>query len=61
MPSAKGHRSVKDEGKMKLLDTKQAVGHVLCHDLTQIIPGVTTTMAPDTFVVELKSVTDFKK
>ena len=26
---------------MKLIDTKDAVGHVLCHDLTQIIPGVT--------------------
>lgn len=26
---------------MKLIDTCQAVGHVLCHDLTQIIPGVT--------------------
>ncbi len=26
---------------MKLIDTKQAVGHVLCHDITQIIPGVT--------------------
>ena len=26
---------------MKLIDTQQAVGHVLCHDLTQIIPGVT--------------------
>ncbi|MGN8874139.1 molybdopterin-binding protein [Pseudoflavonifractor sp. HCP28S3_F10] len=26
---------------MKLIDTKEAVGHVLCHDLTQIIPGVT--------------------
>lgn len=25
---------------MKLIDTHQAVGHVLCHDLTQIIPGV---------------------
>ena len=25
---------------MKLIDTRQAVGHVLCHDLTQIIPGV---------------------
>lgn len=25
---------------MKLVDTRQAVGHVLCHDLTQIIPGV---------------------
>ena len=26
---------------MKLIDTKDAVGHVLCHDMTQIIPGVT--------------------
>lgn len=26
---------------MKLIDTQNAVGHVLCHDLTQIIPGVT--------------------
>ena len=26
---------------MKLIETRQAVGHVLCHDLTQIIPGVT--------------------
>ena len=25
---------------MKLIDTRQAVGHVLCHDITQIIPGV---------------------
>lgn len=25
---------------MKLVQTKDAVGHVLCHDLTQIIPGV---------------------
>lgn len=25
---------------MKLIDTTQAVGHILCHDLTQIIPGV---------------------
>ncbi|MBE5959190.1 MAG: molybdopterin-binding protein [Lachnospiraceae bacterium] len=24
---------------MKLVDTKDAVGHVLCHDITQIIPG----------------------
>ena len=24
---------------MKLIDTTRAVGHVLCHDLTQIIPG----------------------
>lgn len=26
---------------MKLIKTTEAVGHVLCHDLTQIIPGVT--------------------
>ncbi|NLF34393.1 MAG: molybdopterin-binding protein [Clostridiales bacterium] len=26
---------------MKLIETKNAVGHVLCHDLTQIIRGVT--------------------
>lgn len=26
---------------MKLVETEHAVGHVLCHDLTQIIPGVT--------------------
>ncbi|MGM9538678.1 MAG: molybdopterin-binding protein, partial [Candidatus Onthomonas sp.] len=26
---------------MKLIETTQAVGHVLCHDITQIIPGVT--------------------
>ena len=26
---------------MKLIFTKDAVGHVLCHDMTQIIPGVT--------------------
>lgn len=25
---------------MKLIKTKEAVGHVLCHDMTQIIPGV---------------------
>jgi len=25
---------------MKLIDTQKAVGHILCHDLTQIIPGV---------------------
>ncbi|MDD3337004.1 MAG: molybdopterin-binding protein [Eubacteriales bacterium] len=25
---------------MKLINTEAAVGHVLCHDLTQIIPGV---------------------
>ena len=26
---------------MKLIPTQDAVGHVLCHDMTQIIPGVT--------------------
>lgn len=26
---------------MRLVDTKDAVGHMLCHDLTQIIRGVT--------------------
>lgn len=26
---------------MKLVETQNAVGHVLCHDMTQIIPGVT--------------------
>ncbi len=26
---------------MKLVNTTDAVGHILCHDLTQIIPGVT--------------------
>lgn len=26
---------------MKLIKTQDAVGHILCHDLTQIIPGVT--------------------
>lgn len=26
---------------MKLIDTREAVGHVLCHDITQIIHGVT--------------------
>lgn len=25
---------------MKVINTKDAVGHVLCHDITQIIPGV---------------------
>ena len=25
---------------MKLVKTEDAVGHVLCHDMTQIIPGV---------------------
>ena len=25
---------------MKLINTTEAVGHILCHDLTQIIPGV---------------------
>ena len=26
---------------MKLIKTEDAVGHILCHDMTQIIPGVT--------------------
>jgi len=26
---------------MKLIKTEEAVGHILCHDITQIIPGVT--------------------
>lgn len=26
---------------MKLIKTTEAVGHVLCHDMTQIIPGIT--------------------
>ena len=26
---------------MKLIKTEEAVGHVLCHDITQIIKGVT--------------------
>ena len=26
---------------MKEIKTENAVGHVLCHDMTQIIPGVT--------------------
>ncbi|HCL04426.1 MAG TPA: molybdopterin-binding protein, partial [Lachnoclostridium phytofermentans] len=26
---------------MKLIMTEDAVGHVLCHDMTQIIKGVT--------------------
>lgn len=25
---------------MKLVNTREAVGHILCHDMTQIIPGV---------------------
>ncbi len=25
---------------MKLIDTKDAAGHVLCHDITQILPGI---------------------
>lgn len=36
-------------------------GHLYSTETGEVIPGVTTTMAPDTFVVELKSVTDFKK
>ena len=30
---------------MKLIKTTDAVGHVLCHDLTQIIKGVTKDAA----------------
>lgn len=30
---------------MKQIETRQAVGHVLCHDLTRIIPGVTKDAA----------------
>ena len=26
---------------MKLIKTQDAVGHILCHDITQIIKGVT--------------------
>ena len=26
---------------MRLIRTEDAAGHVLCHDMTQIIPGVT--------------------
>ena len=26
---------------MKLIETQKAVGHILCHDITRIIPGVT--------------------
>lgn len=26
---------------MKLVKTEEAIGHILCHDITQIIPGVT--------------------
>ena len=26
---------------MKLIRTQDAVGQVLCHDITQIIPGIT--------------------
>ena len=29
------------ENIMKLMKTEEAVGQVLCHDITQIIPGVT--------------------
>ena len=30
---------------MKLIKTEDAVGHVLCHDITQIIKGVTKDAA----------------
>ena len=33
-------RLLKRMNTMKLIETKDAVGHVLCHDITQIIPGV---------------------
>ena len=29
---------------MKLVKTEEAVGHVLCHDMTQLIPGVSKDM-----------------
>ena len=32
---------LKKENSMKLIKTQDAVGHVLCHDITQIIKGVT--------------------
>ena len=32
---------------MKLIRTEDAVGHVLCHDMTQIIPGVTRCEIPE--------------
>ena len=50
---------------MKLIRTEDAVGHVLCHDMTQIIPGefkgarfrkghiVTEEDIPVIFVIEL--------
>ena len=31
--------SVYRRGNMRLIDTKDAVGHMLCHDITQIIKG----------------------
>ena len=36
---------------MKLVDTKDAVGTVLCHDITQIIKGVRTDLIPEKAVV----------
>ena len=38
IPHKLGER--KGEDKMKLIRTEDAVGSVLCHDITQIIPGV---------------------
>ena len=35
----------KDLGKMKRILTTEAVGHILCHDITQIIRGVTKDAA----------------
>ena len=36
----------KGEDKMKLIRTEDAVGSVLCHDITQIIPGVVKDAVP---------------
>ena len=33
--------NIKEEKRMKLMKTQDAVGQVLCHDITQIIKGVT--------------------
>ena len=30
---------------MKLIETVNAVGHVLCHDLTRIVPGISKDAA----------------
>lgn len=36
-------------------------GHLYSSETGEIIPGVKTTMSPDTFIVDTKPVTDFKK